>query len=1654
MVDPKQQPLGSTVSTQSPVAAQPSIGNAVQPGLGQPAVASEIQSPSLDVAVSPLRQVISAASALNQGYTTPTTSQPNFTAPPNALDQASLQQLSDYFKSLDHPMITGQTIAHPASFSLNALTDGQGLRFVKGAAASGTNPKVWAAAGRSLWDSTIGGWIHTMQTDPGRGLLEAAGLVGGIAAIATLEVVTGGAATPFIVGGLGALGAVQTLPTLANSFADEWSNPTDENMTKLLVSTGNAWLAIGSPIKGIRGMKAARELLGSQIGKLGNLPHLQGMVSTVVSGDAKWRSLIGESSPIDQQMAELPIGAEKLSETLTKMGVETPEAKKLLQSTQGYEALVEAFKKLSPTDLENKDKIAAEIQNALKGDLLPARVKFAINYGFRPEITAEGQGLAMRPLENATIEDVRSVLDQGLTVPSKWAKAFPELEKAYPGQFKVTPFNLTHEYEAEKALPQEFHDVMKQHFGTIAGTMVDRAKVTIDRPEVALEKSARGVTGGGIQAGHAEMVLALEKMMEHAGVTTADWPKIRDVLEDESLASDLTGEQLAFARNIGWINNLRTVNDVRVGHADLPLAGRHPRMVVHESGVDPADNPVRILQQAMLQRNVSPNRIWKAIFDLGRGQAEVQQKYQTAKEFEAEQAGKKGVFEQTRPVREYYLKGENKTLVTGLRRSLGGYKRGITLKKSAVKLAETYLADAKRGTDATMVAAAEKAVQKAKEAQQTAESRMAAYLKKVEADHGKEASQLVNMSGHELERTINANPGAMQLLHPYDALKLDLWRYLTIQHQEGLRQSLTTAAHMVGPTMTKEMGWLEKNLGVEFRRAQMKAHDLPSVVEETLFHQRGDAEREAQQAGYLKIMPAMGESGTMNFHPALYAREDLAKPFLQEMDKATGMATIDNAALRVSYNIGVAIPKRLAFVSPAWHAFNVAGRTLAGFLQDPALGGAAALRDITAKLHDPEQYARMNSRWRDAGLVPAQKFNLTNHVHHIEQERTAQHTWPGALRVAQAPLGAINDFYQNTLEEGFWKGVNDVGLIGAESMFARLRARLPNASDAQLETAAAQYGNIVGGMVNKQYMSKLWSYGSNLFFFAPRYWSTFKNAALSSVMPARLSQLLAKMDGAGGFINPVRLKSIDLSVRREMLRMQRGWFLTYMATTMAMTDLMNVMFAGKHVWDNPKGREWDVCFDKAFGAQPTAGGGTDHACISALPGLRQGADVLNALGLGHDYGLAHLMTDPQFAQADAIHKAGMEMDAAVDGLRRVGAGKISTLANVAPSFLTGQDTYNWLATGTKVNVPRLETLLQLTPVGVQAQRSIRDMVQSGVDPKQAATDIARAEVQQLTGLPTLYWTGAEKKPIDDQAFAQWQLSRTNFQKAALSDSQQLMSGQLTPYQWWLSREQRLSAQLQSDVDAFGQSTPAGALSAARQKLWTSLGLDNETIPREQRFQMIDQFNAGWQQLLDSASPQTRALWWDHERAQWTDADYLYWMTGQVKEALMSMIDGQGGAHIRAAQSAMGTFYNLPGLDPTVAAQLQAKDPYLYTYHSILKELGKMSPLGALTSAFTSPYSNTAILPSGLSQEALANIAAMMSTSSVGITGETAQSLAVAAEQQAGSAGGEAAGGQVAGTPQFQQQLSPAIKAAIEQYLIDHPGDQNASELEQVVAGMK
>jgi len=1069
--------------------------------------------------------------------------------------------------------------------------------------------------------------------------------------------------------------------------------------------------------------------------------------------------------------------------------------------------------------------------------------------------------------------------------------------------------------------------------------------------------------------------------------------------------------------------------------------------------VDPAQSPVRTLQQAMLQRNVTMNRIWKAMMDLKSGEAQIQQKYQTAKEFEAEQAAKRQAFEASRPTREFYLKGENKTLVTGLRRSYGGYKRGITLKKNAVRTAEQELVAARQGADQTAIAVAETGVKKAKAAQTVSEGRLAQHLKDVANQYGQQAAELVGMSSHELERMINANPGALQLLHPYDALRLDSWRFLMAQHQEALRSSLMTTAHMVGQTVTKDMGWLEKNLGVEFRRAQLKVNDLPAVVEETIFRQRGDVEREAQQAGYLKIMPAVGESGTMNFKPALYARGDIGGPFLQEMDKAVSGQELSNATVRLVYDIGVAIPKRLLFVSPAWHAFNVAGRGLAGFLQDPALGGAAALKVIAAKLHDPEQYAMLQKQAREDGLVPAHKFNATLEVHHHEQERTGQTTWPGGIRVP-GPVKAISDYYMDVFEQGFWKMVSDVGLIAYEVGKGRIKSHNPTLSEAQAGIFAAQYGNIISGMVNKQYMSKLWSYGSNLFFFAPRYWSTFKDAALSSVMPTRLSQLLAKTESAGGAVNPVRLKSIDYTVRRELLRAQRGWFLTYMATAMAATDLMNVMFSGKHVWQNPKGREWDVCFDKAFGVQLTAGGAMDHACVSALPGLRQATDVLNMLGLGHDYGLAHLMTDERFQQADAIHKAGLGLDAAVDGLRRVGAGKISTIANVLPTFLTGQDTYSWLATGTKVNVPRLESLLSLTPVGYQTQRAIREMTEAGMDPKQAAMQVGQAELQQLTGLPTLYWTGTERKPIDDDKFAAWQGNRTKFQQAALSDSQQMMSGQLSPYQWWLNREQRLSAQLQSDADTFGQDSPAGALAAARQKLWTQIGLDNETVPREERFQKLDQFNAQWQSMLESASPEVRALWWDHERVQWTDADYLYWMSRQVKDALAGMIDGVNGAHIRAAQSQMGVFQNLPGLDRSTASSLQAKDPYLYTYHAILRELGQMSPLGALTGAFTSPYSSTTILPSGLTPDQLAAIESMLSPTSVSIRGETAQALAGQAEQLAASPAGEAAGGQVGGTAAFRRQLEPAVREALQRYLQDHPGDPNVGEIEQVLAGAK
>jgi hypothetical protein len=76
----------------------------------------------------------------------------------------------------------------------------------------------------------------------------------------------------------------------------------------------------------------------------------------------------------------------------------------------------------------------------------------------------------------------------------------------------------------------------------------------------------------------------------------------------------------------------------------------------------------------------------------------------------------------------------------------------------------------------------------------------------------------------------------------------------------------------------------------------------------------------------------------------------------------------------------------------------------------------------------------------------------------------------------------------------------------------------------------------------------------------------------------------------------------------------------------------------------------------------------------------------------------------------------------------------------------------------------------------------------------------------------------------------------------------------------------------------------------------------------------------------------------------------------------------------------------------------------------------------------------------------------MSTSSVGITGETAQGLAQSAEQRAASPEGEAAGGQVGQTTGFQQELAPAVKAALQQYLQDHPNDPNVGELQQVLGG--
>jgi hypothetical protein len=539
--------------------------------------------------------------------------------------------------------------------------------------------------------------------------------------------------------------------------------------------------------------------------------------------------------------------------------------------------------------------------------------------------------------------------------------------------------------------------------------------------------------------------------------------------------------------------------------------------------------------------------------------------------------------------------------------------------------------------------------------------------------------------------------------------------------------------------------------------------------------------------------------------------------------------------------------------------------------------------------------------------------------------------------------------------------------------------------------------------------------------------------SMMSLMPGadRMSSFLADYRG-GEFVRwgAVPLKAVSDIGRRELVRMHRSWMITYLATAVTAADLLNVLLGGRHLWENDEGHKFDINVDKAaglFGGGPTQKGtATKHAYFSGMPMFRQAMDVANALGLGHDYGFGHQFGDQNWQQMDALHKALMLSGGLLQGIEQQAASKTSAPVQAAYGLASGE-TLSGRAKGVQREIGgpfgRLSALSSFIPGGSAAESALTQ----DQPPFDAAKTWGGSLLQQYTGLPSIYHLGIEQPPVDDSKMKSWNDQRTVIHDSLKAASSQMFSGQIQPIQYERLRQQSVDKLLQLDADTFGSSTPVGALSRARLELEQANGLQRNDLTDSQWAERNDLFQMEWDQLLQGASPEARAAWWEAETSQWTDADYLVWEAQQMRQALMAAIDGQGGQHIRAYQHQIGPLLDIPST--ALRTQLEQGDPYYYLYRQTLKQMSQTSSLGAFINAFVSPYSNMMIEPENLTPEQEQALVNEINQSATLVRPATARALAAEAKLRAHSAAVAQSGGKAMADPGFSTEENQMIQQA-------------------------
>jgi hypothetical protein len=1349
-----------------------------------------------------------------------------------------------------------------------------------------------------------------------------------------------------------------------------------------MVSTGAGVLAVGSPIRAFKGIGLARTLLEAQVN----------MRKDAIAADRVAQLLTGfreagggipfikTLAPLGKQMETLDINdVEALTDQLNRHGANLNDEESSGAILLGHAKTLEKFRQ----DIEDATQAGDHeaIAEAMK------------------EIRALGPDLRAAMLSTAY---------HHIFLPS-------------------TPYAHV-PLGAIQGIEQAVYGAVNGHYNAIAGLLHQlHAGVGLQGPHemattgLATLKEAEGAdraAGTSYDIGN-RIELEWQKIRDELGIRNDDTHEeaILQALEEPQKWTKLTPQEQLYGQKLRDSFDAQTAGELKFGYIGHGLQGRVPYTFTGPA-LREDQEAQRILEtQAELPYAPGPrpygskSRQWQmAIDELGNVSFAARNRAKILEEWEES----KRLYGDTHEHRQVY--GDNQADIDRWRRQYGQHKAGAK-KANPTKAANLELLAQQR--------------------------------------FGKVGLELLQMKKRAMNKIMAAKPEAQELVTGAEAVRNAFRSHISRMQNAVYREAAQVHSNM---GMSK-LGGIFKKMPVANWGSAMTAHpkfasesELPDVLEETVWSGANNVEQAAQKMGYFPIFQAVGSKKDLNYRPALYGRGELANKISKAMNQATS-SQLQHDFLASLYNLS-GVAKRFVMYNPVYHFLNVAGRAIAFVMQDPAVAGSAfkAVKQLHA---DPAAYHDLVVEAGSAGMVHALQWNVGDKVRRLLREEDGQSSWPGAVR---NPIGAFSNFHADVVERGLWNSVNQLQLAGY--MYAKQRFLAKGIGEFQARRIAAQYANNLGGMVNPLYMSRLWRQLKGMLFFAPSYWSTFLHS-LVSTMPgaARMSPILNQVAGSrfregsrmAGLVAGTQrqldlatggLRAIDARSRIELARAQRDWMVAYLATTAVSMDMMNVMFSGHHLWENDPGHEWDVDVTNMplmGGTQTSPSGEVRRAYITSMPFFRQGVDIGNAIGLGHDWGFGHVFGDQTWQQQDAFHKASMATGALLDGTRRTASTKVGQVPEFLYGLGAGEELTSRLGTNTQVKVDRPLAVAALVPGGYQAERIWKTYQQNTLQYKPGTPQYKQAQQQFVQsalgyfptamvnqiGLPSIYHMGVEKPPIDDSKYENWQTQRNQSDDRMTAYSRAVFNGSMTPLEYVRHKHDEQIRKNQLNADTWGTSSPGATLNVAYTALAQQFHLDDPNLSDQAWFTNYDLFLPAWEQLLQSAAPSTRAAWWEHSTAQWTDADYLEWEARQLRDSLAASIDGQGGNYIRAFQNKL--FQLKPTLTVAEYTELEQSDPYYSAYKSMLSAMGYTSPLGAFVGAFSSPYTKTYVPPAGTTPEEAQAIAEQ--TGNVVIRPETASALAAQAKAIAHDPAVAQAGGVAAASGQFQQQERQAIQQA-------------------------